>query len=106
MLLARLIANLVDNAVKHNHQGGTVWLRTAPGRLLISNTGPVVPADRADELFEPFRRLNNDRTRSADGVGLGLSIAAAIAQAHHARITARPNPDGGLRVSVLFPASG
>jgi signal transduction histidine kinase len=106
LLLTRLVANLLDNAIKYNHRGGSVHLTTTQdGWLTVLNTGPDVPAHRVRELFEPFRRLDDTRTRSANGVGLGLSIAAAIARAHNARIMADPNPGGGLRISVQFGRS-
>jgi signal transduction histidine kinase len=105
VLLSRLVANLVDNAVRYNRPGGAVWVHlSANGGLIIRNTGAEVPLNRLGELFEPFRRLHATRTRSADGTGLGLSIVNSIAQAHGALGRAQPNPDGGLTVTVRFPA--
>ena len=75
----------------------------ASGVLTVRNTGPEVPEGCIGELFEPFRRLHATRTRSADGAGLGLSIVASIARAHGAEVTARPNPGGGLELTVRFP---
>lgn len=104
----RLVANLVDNAVQYNVPGGRVEIATgtAGGRafLSVANTGPVIPADQVGRLFEPFQRLDTERT-SRDGGhhGLGLSIVRAVAVAHDAMITARPGPEGGLAVEVLFP---
>jgi signal transduction histidine kinase len=110
-LVERLIANLLDNAVRYNRPQGRVGLRTrtADGRALLSvtNTGPVVPADELARLFEPFQRLGRDRTATAEGHhGLGLSIVRAIATAHGATLDARPAPGGGLEVTVGFIASG
>ncbi len=108
VLLERMIANLVDNAVRHNHPDGWIAIRTiqqADGAFFkIANTGPDVPAEQIPTLFEPFVRAE-ERLNSADGVGLGLSIADAIARAHNATITARPRPGGGLEVSVTIPTS-
>jgi len=107
VLLHRLVSNLVHNAVRYNHPGGTVDVRVSapglpgPATLVVTNTGPEVPQERVGELFEPFRRLHT-RTRS-DGSGLGLSIVASIARAHGARVTARPNPGGGLELTITFP---
>jgi signal transduction histidine kinase len=107
VLLARLVGNLVHNAVRYNRPGGEVDVRvSACGLLTVRNTGPAVPEDRIDELFEPFRRLDRTRTGSASGAGLGLSIVAAIADAHDATLTARPNPGGGLEFNVRFPLAG
>ncbi|WP_433223362.1 sensor histidine kinase [Dactylosporangium sp. CS-047395] len=105
-LLARLVANLLDNAIHYNTPGGTVEVGTRQldgyARLIITNTGPQVPPDQVERLFEPFQRL---RRVADDGHhGLGLSIVRAIATVHGATLEARPRPDGGLSVQVLFPA--
>jgi signal transduction histidine kinase len=108
VLLERMIANLVENAVRHNHPGGWIKVRTgeqgARAVFEIVNTGPTVAPEQLPTLFEPFARAR-ERAASSDGVGLGLSIASAIARAHNAAITARPRPGGGLEMSVTIPAS-
>ncbi|MCW2915808.1 MAG: sensor histidine kinase [Actinomycetia bacterium] len=105
VLLTQLVANLVQNAVRYNHPGGHVTVRLSPDTgLTIRNTGSPVPADQVSEIFEPFRRLHPDRTGSAGGAGLGLSIVAAIAHAHDAAVTAEANPEGGLTITVALPA--
>jgi signal transduction histidine kinase len=105
-LLERLVANLLDNAVHHNVPQGRVTVGTertdTSAVLTVANTGPVIPANEIDRLFQPFQRLSRERT-SANGVGLGLSIVQAIAQAHNATLIARPEPRGGLHVEVIFP---
>jgi signal transduction histidine kinase len=100
-LLERLIANLVDNAIKYNEQGGTVavWV-TSSGVFAVRNTGPLVPADQAALLFEPFRRLRGERLDHGGGVGLGMTIARSIVAAHGGAIQAEANADGGLTVTV------
>jgi signal transduction histidine kinase len=112
-LLAQLVANLVDNAVRHNVAGG--WLRVevrADGdvaTLVVENGGPRLDARRVQELAQPFRRLGADRTNgntstgSERGVGLGLSIVAAIASAHGGRVALDVREEGGLRVTVQLP---
>lgn len=70
--------------------------------MTVANTGPRIPADRVPDLFEPFHRLDGDRTATT-GHGLGLSIAASIADAHHAVLTARPGADGGLTLTLRLP---
>jgi signal transduction histidine kinase len=98
VLLTQLTANLVQNAIRHNHPGGQVHVSVSPeSGLTVRNTGPQIPAERVPELFEPFRRLH---ARTGPGAGLGLSIVAAIARAHDAKIAARPNPGGGLEITV------
>jgi signal transduction histidine kinase len=105
-LLQRMIANLVDNAVRHNEPGGWIQLRTgtsdAAVYLEIANSGPFVPDDAVTSLFEPFRRMQA-RTRAREGFGLGLSIARSVATAHHATVTARSQPAGGLEINVVIP---
>ena len=106
-LLERLIANLIDNATRHNNPGGRVEITTGTrdrhAFLSISNTGPAVPPEQIQRLFQPFERLVDTRTRHNDGHGLGLSIVEAIAGAHGAEITARARPEGGLTIELSFP---
>ncbi len=116
-LVERLVGNLLDNAVRHNspeEEGGwvTVWVgRQDEGRavLRVRNSGPHVPADQVDPLFEPFRRLGTERTRRTrrrEGLGLGLSIVEAVAEAHGGHVQARPGgAEGGLVVEATFPAT-
>jgi signal transduction histidine kinase len=105
-LLQRMIANLVDNAVRHNKPDGWIQLRTgtrdAAVYLEIANSGPFIPDDAVTSMFEPFRRMQA-RTRARDGVGLGLSLARSVATAHHATVTARSQPAGGLEINVVIP---
>ena len=105
VLAERLVANLVDNAIRYNLPGGDIWISTralAGGSLLtVSNTGPVISPGDARRLFQPFQRLHN--RLSQEGCGLGLAIVDSIAAIHGATIDARPNPAGGLTVDVTFP---
>ena len=108
VLLERLALNLVQNGVRHNAAQG--WVRAVTERqngwaeLVVANTGPVVPPYEVEALFEPFRRLNSERTGSDRGVGLGLSIVRSVAQAHGGGVTAVPRDGGGLVVRVRLPA--
>jgi signal transduction histidine kinase len=107
-LVERLVANLVANAVCHNIPGGRldVVTSTAAGRatFTIANTGPVIPTGELQRLFQPFQRLSCHAGPSADGVGLGLAIVRAIANAHDAFVTAKARTGGGLGIDVAFPA--
>ncbi|GHG16891.1 sensor histidine kinase [Streptomyces zaomyceticus] len=108
VLLERIALNLLQNAVRYNvAEGGWVEVTTATEHgqavLVVSNTGPVVPAYEIDNLFEPFRRLRQERTGSDKGVGLGLSIARSVARAHGGRIIAEPREGGGLVMRVTLP---
>jgi len=108
LLVERLAGNLVDNAVRHNEPGG--WVRVITGAadrvatLRVTNSGPVVPADQVERLLQPFQRAGTERTGS-EGLGLGLSIVAAVAASHEASLMVTPVPGGGLDVRVAFPAS-
>ncbi len=106
-LVGRMVTNLVENAIRHNIEHGRVrvWVENDSGEatFAIANTGPVVPADDVDRLLQPFQRRARERVGQGDGFGLGLSIVAAIAQAHDAALDVRPGMDGGLRVEVRFP---
>jgi signal transduction histidine kinase len=108
VLLERIALNLVQNAVRYNAPDG--WIEVTTGTeaahvlLVVSNTGPVVPAYEIDNLFEPFRRLRSERTGSDKGVGLGLSIARSVARAHGGTISAVPREGGGLVMRVAIPA--
>lgn len=107
-LLERLAVNLLENARVHNVSSGRVEIATLrrDGRsiLQIANTGAAIPAEAVSSLTEPFARLAADRTSQGSGLGLGLSIVAAVAETHGAELTLEPRPGGGLIVAVAFPA--
>lgn len=124
-LLARMVANLVDNAIHHNKRGG--WMRVctacaddhtttptgttaataaaATATLVVESGGPHLQQSAVDQLAQPFRRLGAERTGSERGVGLGLSIVAAIASAHGGELQLHARPEGGLRAQVDLPRS-
>jgi signal transduction histidine kinase len=107
VLLERLVTNLIDNATRHNlPDGGHVVVRTdsttSGASLSVENTGPIIAAYEIPGLYEPFRRLSDDRETS-QGSGLGLSIVRAVVQAHGGRIEATPGGRGGLAVTVRLP---
>jgi signal transduction histidine kinase len=107
-LLGHLIGNLIDNAIRHNHPGGWIHIATGAGpgiaRLVVENSGPVLDQGQVRGLAEPFRRLSPDRTSTSDtGVGLGLSIVAAIVTTHHGTLDLHAHPGGGLRVAITLP---
>ncbi len=108
VLAERLIANLVDNAVRYNVAAGDIWISTrasaGSSQLTVSNTGPAISPADADRMLQPFQRLSG-RT-SHDGFGLGLAIVASIAAIHGGAVTASPRNDGGLSVTVTIPSAG
>jgi signal transduction histidine kinase len=105
LLVERLVANLIGNAVRHNVTGGRVEVTTGSdnGRAVLSvtNTGPVISPAEVGRLFQPFQRLHP--RHATNGHGLGLSIVRAIATAHGATIGTHALPGGGLTVDVTFP---
>ncbi|MEW2189595.1 sensor histidine kinase [Streptomyces microflavus] len=103
VLLDHLVHNLVANALRHNHPGGTVRVRVGPGGLEVANTGPVVDPAAVPLLFEPFRRAQARRHAPGEGAGLGLSIVASVTRAHGGDVGATANPGGGLTARVTLP---
>jgi len=106
-LLARAVANLLENALVHNVNGGWVEVqtKTIDGSVVlrVANGGERVPAERVEELTEPFRRLAGERTGS--GLGIGLSIVASVARAHNAELRLAALDSGGLEVRLTVPAA-
>jgi signal transduction histidine kinase len=106
-LLARMVGNVVDNAVTHNAPGGWVRIRTETAgpaaRLVIENGGPVLDEGDVQALAQPFRRLGAERTGSDRGSGLGLSIVAAIAEMHDGRLELHALAGGGFQVVIELP---
>jgi signal transduction histidine kinase len=103
-LLERLLANLIDNGIRHNREGGTLTLTTRTDgdrvRLVVANTGAVIDPAAVATLTEPFRRLS----RQTAGYGLGLSIVASVVAAHGGTLAFRAPAEGGLEVIVELAA--
>lgn len=106
-LLARAVGNLLENAVVHNLPGGWVRVRlvsrVGSAELQVVNSGPPIDPESVGELILPFRRGTRDRTSSARGTGLGLTIVQGIATHHGARLTLRAQPEGGIEASFVLP---
>lgn len=108
-LIERLLDNLLANAVRHNRAGG--WIAVGAGStgthalFTIENSGRRIPAGALARLFEPFERLASSDAHAAGGLGLGLAVVKAVADAHGASVGARARPGGGLRVEVAFPSA-
>jgi signal transduction histidine kinase len=106
-LLRRMADNVIGNAVCHNRDAGWIRITTTAGNgaalLIIENGGDILDPAQAAGLAQPFRRLGADRTGSDDGAGLGLSIVAAITQAHRGSLQLHARPGGGLKVTITLP---
>ncbi len=106
-LLRRLVLNLLDNAIRYTHAGGTVAAALEAEehgvRLRISDTGPGIPADAAPHIFERFYRLDRARSREDGGFGLGLSIVKWIAETHHGAVELDSRPERGTTFTVTLP---
>ncbi|MBO2463930.1 sensor histidine kinase [Actinomadura violacea] len=110
LLVDRLLANLLDNAQRHadGHIEVTLSVETPPGGpatavLAVADDGDGVPADRQEEIFERFIRLDGSRERDPNGTGLGLPISRDIARAHHGTLTVDSRPGHGARFTARFP---
>ena len=106
-LLARMVDNLIDNAVRHNLPGGPINVTCEAdqetARLVIESGGPVLDGAAVAELAEPFKRSGAERTGSQNGHGLGLSIVAAIAAAHGGELRLYRREQGGLGAEISLP---
>jgi signal transduction histidine kinase len=108
VLLERMAANLIDNAVRYNQPAGEVSVATGTAdghtRLRVANTGARLTAEQARRLWEPF--IRGDHSLDENGAGLGLSIVRAVAHAHGGVICAKPRNEGGLLITLTFPMAG
>ncbi|MQA73435.1 MAG: HAMP domain-containing protein [Solirubrobacterales bacterium] len=105
-LLTHLVENVIDNAIRHNETGGWIRVETRagnPGQVVVESGGPRLEPDAIRDLSQPFRRLGAERTSSQNGIGLGLSIVAAIVNAHGGELDLAAQSEGGLRVRVALP---
>lgn len=109
------MANILDNAVKYTQPGGAVMLRTrrrssGEAEFSVTDTGPGVPDDQRERVVQRFVRLENSRNQP--GAGLGLSLVAAVAEAHGGRLELDEGPGKvgemgpGLRVALVLPRGG
>jgi two-component system sensor histidine kinase MtrB len=100
--LERVLVNLVDNAERHGGGVIRVTVHRRPGmvRLHVDDAGPGVPADRREQIFERFSRLEPGRTA---GTGLGLALVAEEVRRHAGRVWVEDRPGGGARFVVELP---
>ncbi len=105
-LLQRLVANLVDNAIKHNHAGGWLKVTVRPeggeAVLEVSNTGDRMTDEQLEVITKPFHRTDGRRP----GYGLGTTVVQSVVRSHGGRVDLAARPDGGLVVTVHLPLAG
>jgi signal transduction histidine kinase len=108
--LQRVLRNLLDNALRHTPSGGLVRVEVEAGRtsvqVSVNDSGPGVPDDELERIFDRFYRGERSRRRedsSGGGAGLGLAIARGLVQAHKGRIWAERSPLGGMAVLIWLP---
>jgi hypothetical protein len=110
VLLALMVANVIDNAVRHNVAGGLVQISNdfdgVVARLVVESGGEVIDESEVQLLGEPFHRIGAERLASGHGAGLGLSIVSAIAAAHGGALRLTARPEGGLGVVIELPVAG
>jgi two-component system osmolarity sensor histidine kinase EnvZ len=100
----RMLHNVVDNALRHGEHCMLTARRVAgKAEILLDDDGPGIPMEQREEVFRPFTRLDEARNLNSGGVGLGLSIARDIAQAHGGDIALDTSPMGGLRAIIRLP---
>jgi signal transduction histidine kinase len=106
-LLARMVENVIDNAIDHNQPGGWIRVGTASeggrAQLAVENGGARLEPGEVALLAQPFRRVGAERTGSDRGAGLGLAIVAAIVEAHDGALQLAARDDGGLRIEIDLP---
>ena len=102
--LRRCIVNLVENAVRHGTHVRISTVEEAHAvTIVVDDDGPGIPAERREEAFRPFHRLDSGRSLATGGAGLGLAIARDIARGHGGEISLESSPMGGLRALVRLP---
>lgn len=105
--LRQVLANLIDNAVKYNTEGGTITVSVAPQggwiTMTVADTGIGIPAKDLPRIFERFYRVDKARSRELGGTGLGLSIAKHLVEAHGGTISVQSHPGQGSTFSFTLP---
>jgi signal transduction histidine kinase len=106
-VLRQAIINLLDNAVKFSPVGSSIRLEVnvqpQHAVLAVHDSGPGIPPEDAERIFERFYRIEKSRSRDAGGAGLGLSIARWAVEAHGGRIEVLPGAEGGSVFRILLP---
>ncbi|MEJ8561127.1 HAMP domain-containing sensor histidine kinase [Yoonia sp. GPGPB17] len=101
-MLVQLLANLIQNALRHGASHQTITIRVHGPRVIVSDEGPGIPFAERENVLQPLHQ--GETTRQGEGVGLGLSLVRAIAELHSADLALSDGPNGhGMRVTIQFP---
>jgi signal transduction histidine kinase len=107
--IQQALTNLVDNAIKHSPAGAIVSVElqadAASARIFVEDDGPGIPEEEQERIFEPFYRLGSELRRETQGVGIGLSIAKQIVEAHGGQITVDSRPGTGSGFTIVLPVA-
>jgi signal transduction histidine kinase len=105
--MTQVLTNILDNAMRHTPESGRIILSAKQSgdwvELAIHDSGPGVPQDKLDHIFERFYRIDSSRQREDRGSGLGLAIAKSIVQAHNGQLSAESEAGKGLRIIIRLP---
>ncbi len=105
--LLRLLTNLLDNAIKYNHPGGSAYVRLGEqdglAQIEIADSGIGIASAHLARIFERFYRVDKGRAREEGGTGLGLAIVKHVAQAHHGKVEVESELGAGSTFRVLLP---
>jgi two-component system OmpR family sensor kinase len=108
--LRQVLDNLLSNVRAHTPPGSPVRVRVGSENGLavveVADSGPGMTSEEAARVFERFYRSDSSRSRATGGVGLGLSIVAAVAEAHGGAVTAHSTPGDGATFRITFPRNG
>ncbi|MEO0821708.1 MAG: ATP-binding protein [Pseudomonadota bacterium] len=104
LALRRIVANLIDNALRYGHAAHLTLRAEGPDVvLLVDDEGPGIPMDQRALLLEPFTRTETSRARRTGGAGLGLAVVRSLAEAHGGRVEIDDAPAGGARLVIRLP---
>ncbi|HEV2017820.1 MAG TPA: ATP-binding protein [Gemmatimonadaceae bacterium] len=105
--LEQILLNLVENALRHTSEGGSITVDTAAARngilLEVSDTGTGIPHEHLPRIFERFYRADSGRSREAGGTGLGLAIVKHLVEAHGGSVSAESVVGAGTTIRIFFP---
>ena len=102
-LLSEMLYNLMDNAIRYNKEGGSVFVKVRPGLVSVRDTGIGIPEEHLPHIFERFYRVDKSRSKATGGTGLGLAIVKHIAEKYGASIEVESTPGEGTEIKLIFP---